>query len=293
MVASRLVKLFPVILLIVWWAGCGGPAGPAQGSPEWLWQAARESYNAGDFEKAFDHLEKIERIGNNPFVERARAWRAVLSAGRAAGHQEIAQAYADGWTYARTNKTEWVRHKAEHFREARRQAIHVIESYGFLIKGPSDQPVVLEFPYPKGNAAQVTEMDRVYKGLAIAEPLRATGHEKMLNRGLVRAVNSVLATADDSAAAQGAMKDGKAEVPRARFLVAVALALDKSSAVFERKNLDLPDELKMCRERALDAAKRALELKPDAATEKEAKKLVADIEKRMKAGPAKLGSTAR
>lgn len=285
MMHCRLVLALILTLLI---CGCSGPKGPARGSPEWLYQAARDSFVAGDWEKTADHLEKIERAGDNPFVQRARAWRAILTAGVASGHLELAQAYGDGWTYARANKTAFLRQKTDHLKEARRHAINILEALDGLTKGLSDQPVVLEFPFPKGSAGQVTELEKVYKGLSIEEALQATAQEKSVNRGIVRAVSSVLASADDAAGAQKALQSGRAEVPPARFLLAIGTNVEKLSPIFDRKGLNELDELKILRERALDTTKRVLALKPDAATETAAKKLLADLEKALKSGGARI-----
>ena len=281
--------LFSALLI----SACSSTKGPAPGSPEWLWAAARDSFAAGDFEKAADHLEKIERAGNNPYLQRARAWRLVLAAGMASAYLELAQAYADGWSQARANRTAFLRQRTEYFRQARRHAIRMLEAYGNFVKDSADKPVVLEFPFPKGSAGQVVELDRVYKGMTIADELRATAQEKMLNRGLVRSVSMVLTTEEDAAGAQNVLKSGRAEAPPAKFLLAMGSALFKLATIFDRKNLDEIDALKMFHERSQDAVKRVLELKPEAATEKAAKKLRADVEKAAKAATSKIRIAAR
>ncbi len=274
-------------------SACSSAKGPAPGTPEWLYAAARDSFTAGDFEKAADHLEKIERTGNNAYVQRARAWRLILTAGLANAYLELAQAYADGWSQARANRTAFLRQKTEYLKQARRHAIRMLEAYGAFVKDSADKPVVLEFPFPKGSAGQVAELDRVYKGMATADGLRATAQEKMLNRGLVRSVSTVLTTEEDAAGAQNVLKSGRAEAPPAKFLLVMGSALFKLSTIFERKNLDEIDTLKMCHERAQDAVKRVLELKPGAATETAARKLQADVEKAAKAATSKIRIAAR
>lgn len=286
-------RLLLILIPALFACACSGPKGPVRGSPEWLFQAARESFVAGDWEKAADHLEKIERAGDNPFAPRARAWRTVLAAGMAAGHLDLAQAYADGWTYARANKTAFLRQKSDHLKDARRHTIRMMESLDGLAKGLSEQPVVLEFPFPKGSAAQVTELDRVYKGMSVDEATSAAAVEKSVNRGIVRAVSSVLASADDAAGAQKALASGRAEVPPARFLLTMATNMEKLSPIFDRKGLNESEELKVLRERALDATQRVLALKPDAATETAAKKLQGEMEKAMKAPGPRVVSTKR
>ncbi len=279
-------RLVLALVLALWLCACSGPKGPVQGSPGWLYQAARDSYVAGDWEKATDHLRKIERAGSNPFVQRAQTWRALVSAGMAAGHLEVAQAYADGSISARTNKNAFLRQKSEHLKEARRHTISLLEALDGLAKGGTDKPLLLEFPFPKGSAGQVPELDRVYKGMPVDNATSAAAAEKTVSRGIVRAVSSVLTSPDDSAGAQKALQAGKAEVPPAKFLLAMAGNMDKLSPIFDRKGLNESEELKVLQERTLDATKRVLDLKPDATMETAAKKLQENIEKARKApGP--------
>jgi len=67
------------------------------------------------------------------------------------------------------------------------------------------------------------------------------------------------------------------------MLLFMGVNLDKLATAFERRNLNEPDKEKLFRERAVDAAKRVLTMKPDPASEKAAKKLQADAEKALKA----------
>ncbi len=281
--------LAPALLL----CACSSQRGPVQGSPEWLYAAARDSYTAGDLEKATDHLGKIEQQGNNPFVPRARPWRMVIEAGLANAQLEVGQAYTDGWAHSGAHKNEFFKQKTAHFKEARRHTLHLVESYDALVKGPVAPSILLDFAFPKGSGAPVTELDRVYKGMKLVEEQRDAADQKVANRGMVRAVSSVVTTPDDVAGAQKAMEAGKVEVSSSRFLAGMATALDKLSGVFDRKGLDESDKVKILRERALDAAKRAMELKPEAGVETALKKLQGDLEKALKAPPSRVQAASR
>ncbi len=277
----KFVRVVLVLAFLFLMGACSGSKAPAVGTPDWLWAAARDSYLAGDYEKATDHLLKIEK-GNSPYVERARAWRLLIEAGSANAQVELAKAYSDGWANTRTEKTAYLRRKEEHLKEARRHAIDLFEGYGPLAQQLSEKPVVLEFPFPGGNAAYVTDLDRIYKGMSVAEEVKAATSEKMMRRGVVRAIDAALTKEDDSAGAQEALKAGRAEVPAARFLMVMAASLNRAADVFDRKNLNEPNNQKMFRGKAMDAVKRVLELQPDADTAAAAKKLQAEIEKQTK-----------
>lgn len=273
-----------VVVLTLLLGACSSSNAPAVGSPEWLWNAAKDTYTAGDLEKTCDNLYKIEKAGSNPYVQRARAWRMLLLAGRGMARVELAQAYADGWKATRTEQTTYARQKNDNLLEAKRHAFDLFEEYGAFAKDLASppQPVVLEFSFPQGSAAQVTEMDRVYKGMSVTDAMQATAQDKMVQRGVIRAIGSVLATEDDAAGAQTALKSGRAEVPPARFVLAVAVAFNRLSGTFDRKALNEPEKQKLFQDRAVELSKKVLDMKPDADTEKAAKKLQADIEKAQK-----------
>lgn len=278
----KFVRVLLVLTFLLTMGACSGSKAPAVGTPDWLWAAARDSYVAGDYEKAADHLLKIEKQENNPYVERARAWRLLIEAGSANAQVELAKAYGEGWVNTRSEKLSYLRHKQEHLKEARRHSIYLFEGYGPIAQQLSDKPVVLEFPFPGGNAAYVNELDRIYKGLNVADEVKAATSERMMKRGVVRAIDAALTKEDDSAGAQEVLKAGRAEVPAARFLMVMAVSLNRAADVFDRKNLNEPNNQKMFREKAQDAIKRVLELKPDADTAAAAKKLQAEIEKQVK-----------
>jgi hypothetical protein len=272
-----------VLLIVLLLAGCTGEAPPAVGTPAWLWLAAKDTHKAGDLDKTSIHLEKIIKQGNNPYVQRASVWRAVITAGLAQGHLELAQAYAKGWIANRTNKTFYLRQKFDHLKEAQRYGIGLFECYEACTKQPLDKALILEFTFPKGSGAEVADLDRIYKGMEMPEAKRAEAHEKALDRGVVRAVSAVLTTADDVPGAQKALASGRAEVPPARVLLAVGTALEDLSVVFDSKNLAEPDKAKLFHERAQDAAKRVLAMEPEAPLKAAAKRLQANAEKALKA----------
>ncbi len=148
----KFVRVLLVLTFLLTMGACSGSKAPAVGTPDWLWAAARDSYLAGDYEKATDHLLKIEKQGSNPYIERARAWRLLIEAGSSNAQVELAKAYADGWVNTRSEKLSYSRRKQEHLKEARRHAIDLFEGYGPIAQQLSDKPVVLEFPFPGGNA---------------------------------------------------------------------------------------------------------------------------------------------
>ncbi len=273
---------FIVAALLLYAACGGGPKTPAAGSPEWLYQAATEAFRLGEIEKAHQHLEKIEETAS-PYQARGAAWHVVMEIGLLLGNQELAEAYQKGWDLAGAQRSDFLREKQNVQRDARRHALHLAETYDHFVKTLSEKPVVLQMPFPKGSGAPVTDLDRVYKGMWPSAEQRAQIQEKVLNRGMVRGVSAAITSPDDAAGAQNALKGGRAEVPAAKFLLAAGESLWKTAPLFERKVLNEPDKIKFFQERALDAAKRAREMKPEEAVAAAAKKLQDQCEKALKA----------
>jgi hypothetical protein len=287
-----LVGIFCLVTFCLVTGACS-PSGPARGSPEWLHQAARDTFAAGDLEKTVEHLEKLERSEGSPYVPSARVWRTILTAGLAHGHLEIAEAYSAGSKRAGANKTAFLRQKTEHLKEAGRHAFYMLESSEAFLKDSSEQPVVVEFPFPRGSAAPVPELNRVYDGLDLGVEQRRPVEVKTLDRGVVRAVSTVLTSADDTAGAQKALQSGRVEVPPARFLLAMATMMEKLSPIFDRTGLGEPSVLEVVRKRAIKATEQVLALEPDEETTTAAKELQADLEKALKAMPRRMVATPR
>jgi len=287
--SQRQTKVFCLIIVLVpvFFLRCGGgPQGPAKGSPGWLYQAAQESFLAGDWEKTHQHLEKIESSGHNPYLDRALALHLVLETGLLFGDQELAEAYQKGWDHAGPRKPDFMTGKMNYLKEARRHAIHLAETYDRFVKGVSEKPVVLEFPFPRGSGAPVAELERVYNGMSLSEEQRTALQDNVMNRGMVRGVSAVISSSDDSAGAQKNLQNGRAQVPAPKFVLAMGERMWKTAPIFERRNLSEPDKVKFLHDRVLDAASRARQLKPDAAVEAAAKKLQEDCERAMKARKA-------
>ena len=286
-------RTFILVGILCLVTGACSPRGPARGSPEWLLQAALDTYAAGDLEKTVEHLENLERSEGSPHVPRARIWRIILTFGIAHGHLEMAEAYSAGSRITGANKTALLLGKGTHLKEARRHAFYALEASEAFFKESSDQPVVLEFPFPKGTAAPVTELERVYGGLPLGAEQRGPVKVKALDRGVVRAVSTVLTSADDSAGAQQALQSGRAEVPLARFLLAVATMMEKFSPIFDRSGLSELGVLEVVRKRALSTIERVLALEPDEETATAAKELQADLEKALEALASKTAVKTR
>lgn len=282
-VRTVLAVLFSLVIL----SSCSkGPEGPAKGSPEWLFQDAKSSVRIGEWDKAEASLEKIENVAGNPFLARASVWHMVFETGRLLGHADLVDAYDKGGLRA-AKKMDFLRFKQSELKAVRAHAVHLLEGYAHLdqvLQGlPAGSPLTLESPFPQGSGLPVPDLERIYKGMVMTDEARALMHEAVLKRGMIRGYSAALTSIDDAPGAQKALESGSAQIPQAKLLLAVAQSMAKTAPLFDRKNLNEPDKGKLLWERAQACVKKVLESKPEAALEKEAKKLQADIEKALKA----------
>ena len=91
-----------ILVLTVCISCSSGPTGPETGTPAFYWQAAKETFAAGDTTKTLEHLDKLIE-GENEYSARALPWSLVLTSGLAAGYTDLADNYEIG---LHTNKSD-------------------------------------------------------------------------------------------------------------------------------------------------------------------------------------------
>jgi hypothetical protein len=274
-----------VIVLFLLFPACGGPSGPAQGSPEWLYLAARDSFRGGDIDKTQVHLEKIVVV-ESPFQARAAAWDLLIKNGRLLGYEDLVESYHAGWLHAvGPNKLNFARDHDTMLKEIRGYGLHLLEANDHFQKIAATQKldhVDLEFPWPDGSAAPVVEIERMEKGIWPVDTERELAQSKMLQRGMLRGISAGITAPDDVPGAQKAMASGKTSVPLVHFQWAIANAMSTTAKYFGEHYIAESDKRKIFLENTVETVKKVLDLKPDADIEKAAKKLQADAEKDLK-----------
>jgi len=244
----RMRALLLAVAAALFLAACSsGPTPPEPGTPAFLWDAARQTYHAGDLAKTNNDLAELQQ-SDNVFTPRARIWQVVLAGGIACGYSELADAYESG---AKMNGA----HSLEFHRQVtalRGQASHAATDFAeavrsFLAKDPS-QDVVLAFDAPPGAAAEPPELRKAYAGIVLADAEAQALETAMIERGVIRVLSLANAGMDASVKTPGEVK-----TPRATFLYATAKTLFDASDVFTAKKLDQPQYLKAMCEEALDA----------------------------------------
>jgi hypothetical protein len=265
--------LAPVSAFLLCLSCSTGPKAPEKGTPAFFWQAAQETYAAGDYVKTLEHLDNLTAT-DNEFTARALPWSLVLTSGTAAGYMELADNYVIG---ARTNKSDpsgFRRTVSDSRGTANRLALQFADNFAKFDKLKGD-PITLAFAFPKGSGAQVSQMSKVTNGIALAQPDADMLQKRMLERGVILALCRATGAPDDSAKTADLMKTGEAKIARPTFMLAMAQALYEESQLYTSTKLDQPQKLEILCHRAQDALK-AL---PDT---KDTKELNAKLEKALK-----------
>jgi hypothetical protein len=276
MTTKQWVALCTVLSVLGICLSCSsGPAKPEKGTPGFYWQAAQETYAAGDYAKTLEHLDNVLAT-DNEFTAKALPWALVLRSGAVAGYMELGDDFIIG---ARTNKSDpasFRRHVSDYRGEANRQALLVAENFGKIGKLKDDK-VTLAFAFPKGSGAPVAGLNKVTNGILLPDLEVDNLQKRVLERGVVLAACRAAGAPEDSAKAATIYKDANAQVDRATFMLAMAQTLFEESQLYVADKLDIPDKMNIF----CGLAQQALTGLPES---KESKELSAKITKATKKG---------
>lgn len=271
---KRSVAFCALLSGLLWCVSCSsGPAAPEKGTPGFYWQAARETYAAGDYAKTLEHLDNLVAT-DNEFTARALPWSLALTSGMAAGYMELADDYAIG---ARVNKSDpsGFRRTVSGARgNANRLALQFAENFG-KFQQLKDGPVTLAFAFPKGSGGQVALLTKVTSGMVLPAADTDMVQKRTLERGVVLAVCRAAGAPDDLGKTEEILKTGEAQVPRNTFLLAMTQALYQESQLYAPDKLDEPQKMTILSQRA----EQALQGLPES---KETKELAAKLDKAKK-----------
>ena len=273
-----------VLLVALALAGCGesGPAGPAVGTPEWLWLAAVDNYAAGDFEKTQDQLGDILK-SDNPWRTRAAVWRVVMLGGMARASAELADAYESGAKKNARRAASFQNPIQQYRRDARRHTIALAETVGTVTKSLADaETVLLEFSLPSGSPTSSPELGRVSDGVILLEGPAIGAKIHTIRRGLLLETAKAVDAGGNVAKARSLFEAPPVEVPRQVFFLSLGRSLFERSELFDRAHLNETPKRKFMLDRAINFITPALE-SDDESLKKEAEELQKEIQKFQKA----------
>jgi len=248
MTATRFLRALGLVSGILALISCSsGPSQPAMGSPGFYWQGAREVIKTGDYMKTLQNLDNVLAT-DNEFTARALPWDLVLKSGVAQGYMEAADNFDLGAHNSRDPST-FRRQVSTDRATASGLALQFAEDFGKLDKLKGDT-VTLEFSYPPGNAAPVTQFTRVANGIALTPTETEAAQRHSVERGVLLATCRAAGATNDTAKTEELLKTGTATVPRATFMAAMADSLFRFSQLYSRNKLDEPQKRDALMERA-------------------------------------------
>ena len=257
-------------------AGCSsGPQPPQPGTPAFYWAAAKSTYAAGDYLKTSDNLTQLSNSAD--YGVRTQPWSIIMSAGLAKGYMDLADNFDAGAHANRANPTPFRRQVQQLRSLASGSAMQCAETVHKFLGGDKTDPIVLEFPYPTGSAAEPVQLQRVAKGMLVPDSDVESLQKAMVQRGVLLTVTRFVGAGEDSAKALDVFKAPEVKVARAVFLLGIAKSLYDEADLYTPTKLDQPDRLNLLCEHATDALKAVPETK-------ETKDLLAKIAKLRKPG---------
>src|SRR5437660_10453917 len=143
-----------------------GPAAPEKGTPAYYWQAAKETFAAGDNLKTLEHLDKIT-ASDNEFSSKALPWSLVVTSGLAGGYAELADHYEIGVRMNKSDPSAFRRPMGEYRGNANRLALQFADKLSKFAQLKGDT-VALAFGLPNGSAGPAQQLVKVANGIALA-----------------------------------------------------------------------------------------------------------------------------
>jgi hypothetical protein len=228
-----------------------GPTPPRPGTPAFYWNAAKDAYRTGDYQKTDQTLVEIIRTDSD-LAPRARAWEIIMSAGLARGFSDMSESYEAGAKANRANPMPFHKQVTGMRSYASAAAMQLTESAHAFLEKDKDPNVLLAFEYPAGSAEAPGSLKKVAGGILIQDSERDSLQEAMLQRGVLLSLAAALGNGDDTAKTMEKFKAGEVRVPREVFLLAVAKALQERSELFGPDKLDQPNRMKLICQQATD-----------------------------------------
>ncbi len=250
--ATHSVRLLAVVSAIGVLSSCSSTRMNLQkGTPAFYWQAAKETFAAGDYNKTLDHLDRVLAT-ENEYTARALPFSLVLSSGMAAGYMEVADNAALGARVNRAQPAVFHRLASENRALANRLVLHAAELVGKL-PALNGHMVRLAFGYPKGSASPVQLFTPLANGIALSPAEVEMAQSRAVERGVLMAACRAAGAPSDTAKAEQILNNGDALVPHATFMNALAGMLYVEAQLYSRDRLDEPDKTAILCHRAQEA----------------------------------------
>jgi len=248
------IRSFPIIPLLLFCSCASGPEPPRPGSPEFLWQAAQKTFDAGDYAKASDNLDRLAG-SQNDYTARAQAWRLVVTGGIAKGLIDMVDNFEAGM-YANKANMGPLRTQMDQYRSrADKQVLQFAETFLAFKKVQTGPTLELAFEFPKGSPLPAPQLTNIAKGQLPGEADKASAERLTLQRGVLMVASQVVGAPGDIAKAQETFRTVPVQVPRETYMYAMATLLNEFSELYGPRKLSIPDRQKLLMEQAIEALK--------------------------------------
>ena len=265
--------------LVVFLLSCG-PTGPQPGTPEWCWQAAQDTFAAGDYLKCDEHLGRLTEVGN-PFADRAFPFRLILTAGLASGYMDIADAFERGSRANKVLTAQFRKYMNDYRALANRRAVSFAEVFLRFQQAKLEGDVQIAFGFPRGNPMPVADLAKISEGVLLREAALEAAEKAAIERRILLTTCELLGAGEDVAKAQKLFTDTGATVPQATFLLGIAQRMKALSELYAPHELDQPERQKLLVEKALEVLKGLPETGESKKLAKELEGTLAKIRKRL------------
>jgi hypothetical protein len=241
-------------ILLLPLGSCSTASKPKPGTPAFYWQAAVETLAKRDYLKTTEHLRRIIRT-DNEYTARAIPFRLVVSAGIAEAYYDLAAEIQKGVRASRQPPAALRKSLNDHRVMAETRALEFTETLIAYTKSPKQDPVLLDFAFPPLGPSEPKQLAQIREGGLLAPEVMALVEQRMVERGVPRAVQAAVGAPDDPDKAKAAFQAGKAQVPREVFLRAILQTLYKECGLFSRTAMNKPDRLYIFANQGIEALK--------------------------------------
>lgn len=278
------------LLLIVFLLSCSGPSNqPNPATPEGRFELAKREFSSARYDKALDYATKILRdTPDHELAGSAAMMQMTIYGGLAEGCRQLGKAFADGRMMTRDVriKNDFRNTAFDYYRRQKAYILNFAEGFdAYSRKMDKTKPVSYQGVYPQIEAGPRIFLEKVKKGLPIADEDRRKDEEEELKNGVLSVLTQLAGVGDDRAKAKTLFAAGTVSVDSGDFLLAMAKILHEQDVLFDRLQLNELTNFKMFCDRTNKTVTESLDLlkaqgdkkKIDAATQ-----LKKDCDKMMK-----------
>jgi len=248
--ALKAISLALVVGIPLGLISCGpsGPETAKPGTPPFIWNAAQQAFQKGNFSAASDQLDRLTGK-EGEFRDRAEVLQTILSIGLAHGQIEWADIFEDGSKYARNNYLDFKRTSSGARSVANQIVMRVAEIQHKSRERLTSADLLLPVTLPTLNTDLPVEAERVKKGIALQNSEQAMALIRMQQRGVMKTVAQFVA-GGDVAKARELMAKGDYKIPKDTFFTAVAREFTDLTDLYGSKKMDDSGKIKMLCEEA-------------------------------------------